>query len=83
MRNGDFIAILLGADVPFVIREVLDDNDDDDDEEEIWLRMMMMGSNQPVPMDRKFRLVGECYVDGLMQGQAVKGVEIVRDITLI
>lgn len=80
LRNGDFIAILLGADVPFIIREVLDDNDDD---EEIWLRMMMMGNNQPVPMDRKFRLVGECYVDGLMQGQAVKGVEIVRDITLI
>ena len=29
--------------------------------------------NKPIRMDRKFEVVGECYVDGSMQGQAVKG----------
>jgi hypothetical protein len=66
---------LLGADVPFVIREVVSDEEGSLEERE--------RANMPIPMDRKFHLIGECYVDGLMQGQGVKGVEIVRDITLI
>lgn len=77
LRNGDFVAILLGADVPFVIREVLNDYDDE------WEQRLREAENMPIPMNRKFKLVGECYVDGLMQGQAVKGIEIVRNITLI
>lgn len=75
LRPDDFVALLLGADVPFVVREVLDD-----EEENAEVRMR---ENKPVPMDRKFQLIGECYVDGLMQGQATKGREFTRDITLI
>jgi len=75
LRKGDFVAVLLGADVPFVIREVVGDEEGSLEERE--------RANMPIPMDRKFHLIGECYVDGLMQGQGVKGVEIVRDITLI
>jgi hypothetical protein len=75
LREGDFVAVLLGADVPFVIREVVDSDDESQEER--------MRANKPVPMDRKFQLIGECYVDGLMQGQAVKGVDVVRNITLI
>lgn len=75
LRPGDFVAVLLGADVPFVVREVLDD-----EEESLEVRRR---ANQPIPMDRKFRLIGECYVDGLMQGQATKGQEFSRNITLI
>jgi hypothetical protein len=75
LREGDFVAILLGADVPFVIREVVDADEGSLEER--------MNANKQVPMDRKFELIGECYVDRLMQGRAVKGEEIVRNITLI
>jgi hypothetical protein len=75
LREGDFVAVLLGGDVPFVIREVVGDEEGSLEERE--------RANMAIPMDRKFHLIGECYVDGLMQGQGVKGVEIVRDITLI
>ncbi|RYP07574.1 hypothetical protein DL765_009111 [Monosporascus sp. GIB2] len=76
MREDDFVAVLLGADVPFVIREVLEDEEERDME-------VRRRENKPVPMDRKFQLIGECYVDGLMQGQATKAVDFVRDIRLI
>jgi hypothetical protein len=75
LRTGDFVAVLLGSDVPFVIREVWKEGD-----ESIEMRRE---ANRPIPMDMKFQLVGECYVHGLMQGQAVKGIEIERNITLI
>lgn len=75
LREEDFVAVLLGADVPFVIREVVDGDEGSLEERK--------KENNPVPMDRKLQLIGERYVDGLMQGQAVKGVEIVRNITLI
>ncbi len=75
LQTGDFIAVLLGADVPFVVREVPEDGEESEE-----LRRMQ---NQPIPMDRKFRLIGECYVNGLMQGQATRGQEFTRDITLI
>lgn len=42
-----------------------------------------MRENKPIPMDRKFQLIGECYVDGLMQGQATKGQEFSRNVTLV
>ncbi|RYP33979.1 hypothetical protein DL767_004500 [Monosporascus sp. MG133] len=76
MGEDDFVAVLLGADVPFVIREVLEDEEERDME-------VRKRENKPVPMDRKFQLIGECYVDGLMQGQATRGVDFVRDIRLI
>lgn len=75
LREEDFVAILVGADVPFVIREVVESGEGSLEER--------FRANKPVPMDRKFQLIGECYVEGLMQGQGVRGVEIVRDITLI
>lgn len=39
--------------------------------------------NMPIQMDINFRLIGECFVEGLMQGQATKGHEFDRDIILI
>jgi hypothetical protein len=60
LRPSDFIAVLLGADVPFVIREVPEEGEESED--------VRRRENRPVPMDRKFQLIGECYVDGLMQG---------------
>jgi hypothetical protein len=75
LKEGDFVAVLLGADVPFVIREVLGVDEMSNEERQ---RL-----NLPVPMDRKFLLVGECYVQGLMAGEAVRGREFNRNITLI
>ena len=75
LQPGDFVAVLLGADVPFVVREVLDVEEESEE--------VRMSENKPVPMDRKFRLIGECYVDGMMQGQATRGLEFSRNITLI
>ena len=68
MREGDWVAVLLGADVPFVLREVGGEQRPPSD---------------PFPDDVKFQLVGECYVDGLMTGAAVKGVEVKRNIVLV
>jgi hypothetical protein len=53
--------------VPFVLREVDEGRD----------------QSQPLPPGLKFQLVGECYVHGLMQGQAVRGRELTRDIQLV
>ena len=68
MREGDWVAVLLGADVPFVLREVGGEQRPPSD---------------PFPDDVKFQLVGECYVNGLMTGAAVKGVEVKRSIVLV
>lgn len=68
MKKGDWVAVLLGADVPFVIREIGGEQRD---------------AAAPFPEDVRFQLVGECYVDGLMTGAAVKGVEVKRDIVLV
>ncbi|KAH7061687.1 heterokaryon incompatibility protein-domain-containing protein [Paraphoma chrysanthemicola] len=67
LKNGDWLAILQGADVPFVLREV----------------DMGRDQNQPLPPDLKFELVGECYAHGLMLGEAVRGRELTRDIELV
>jgi hypothetical protein len=75
LREDDFVAVLLGADVPLVIRAVVGPEE--------GILEERMKANNPVPMDRKFQLIGECYVDGLMQGQGIIGVEIVRNITFI
>ncbi|KAL8949690.1 MAG: hypothetical protein Q9222_004219 [Ikaeria aurantiellina] len=68
MKKGDWVAVLLGADVPFIIREVGGEH---------------RPATDPFPEDVKFQLVGECYVDGLMTGAAVRGVEVTRDIVLV
>lgn len=53
---------------PFVVREADPDARD---------------QTMPVPHDIKFQLVEKCYVEGLMQGQAVRDSEVKRDIILI
>ena len=68
MRNGDWVAILLGPNVPFVIREVDGEN---------------RAFGDSFADDARFQLVGECYVNELMTGAAVKGVEVTRDIVLV
>ena len=51
-----------------MIREVVDADEGSLEER--------MKANKQVPMDRKFHLIRECYIDSFMQ-EAVKGVEIV------
>ena len=68
LKEGDRVAVLLGGDAPFVIREVDPDS---------------LDPTKPVPESTKFKLVGECYVNGLMQGQLIRGREIERNIILI
>lgn len=60
--------MLLGADVPFVIREIGGEH---------------RAAGDPFPDNAKFQLVGECYVHGLMTGGAVTGVEVTRNIVLV
>lgn len=48
LQKGDFIAILLGADAPFVIREVVADDDN-------GAESARMVANAPIPMDRLSR----------------------------
>ena len=70
MRKGDWVAVLLGADVPFVLREIGGDS---------------RPASEPFREDVRFQLVGECYVEGMMTGGAIKGVgvEVNRDIVLV
>jgi hypothetical protein len=55
MKRHDLIVILLGSDVPFILRYV--DND-------------------------QYRLVGEAYVHGVMQGEAILGSPKVKPISI-
>ncbi|KAH9204191.1 heterokaryon incompatibility protein-domain-containing protein [Leptodontidium sp. 2 PMI_412] len=48
MQIGDQVFVLLGGEVPFVMREV-----------------------EAVDTDKLYRLVGDCYVHGIMDGEAV------------
>ena len=68
MRKGDWVAVLLGADVPFILREI--------DAE-------LRPPNEPFAPDVRFQLVGECYVEGLMTGGGVKSREVNRDFVLV
>lgn len=68
LQVGDWVVVLLGSDAPFIVREADPDARD---------------QTKAVPQDVKFKLVGECYVHGLMQGQAVRGKDIERNIILI
>lgn len=63
------MAVLLGSDVPFVVCEA------DPDARDPTIGV--------ISQDTKLQLVGECYLHGLMQGQAVRGKEIVRNIILV
>jgi hypothetical protein len=56
IKAGDLIALVIGSQVPFVLREIA---------------------------DGKYKLIGEAYVDGIMDGEAVAGRENARFIELI
>jgi hypothetical protein len=56
IKAGDVIAPVMGSQVPFVLREVV---------------------------DGKYQIVGEAYVDGIMDGEAMAGRENVGFIELI
>ncbi|KAH6671956.1 heterokaryon incompatibility protein-domain-containing protein [Halenospora varia] len=56
IKPGDVIAILIGSQVPFVLRK---------------------------SVDRKYEIVGEAYVDGIMDGEAVARRESVGALELI
>jgi hypothetical protein len=56
IRPGDAIALVIGSQVPFVLREIV---------------------------DGKYQIVGEAYVDGIMDGEGVVGKENVGIIELI
>ncbi|KAL9593454.1 MAG: hypothetical protein Q9219_007543 [cf. Caloplaca sp. 3 TL-2023] len=70
MRIRDWVAVLLGADVQLMLREIGGES---------------RAASEPFPEDARFRLVGECYVEGLMTVGAIKGVgaEVKRNIVLI
>jgi hypothetical protein len=56
IKPGDVIAVLIGSQVPFVLRK---------------------------GVDKKYKIVGEAYVDGIMDGEAVAGRESVGVVDLI
>jgi hypothetical protein len=51
-RVGDFVAVLAGANMPFVLRKAAS-----------------------AEHENSYYVVGACYVDGIMDGQAVEGLE--------
>jgi hypothetical protein len=56
VEPGDVVAVLIGSQVPFVLRK---------------------------SVGGRYKIVGEAYVDGIMDGEAVVGREIVGDLELI
>ncbi|UNI24789.1 hypothetical protein JDV02_010513 [Purpureocillium takamizusanense] len=61
MREGDAVVVLYGGRTPFVLRRV-DDADEDEDEDDDG------GGGG----DGAWQLVGECYVHGIMNGEALQ-----------
>jgi len=67
VREGDVVCVLSGADLPFVLRRIRVDNAGADES-------IHLASDQISPADH-YVLVGECYMEGLMNGEAVAAVE--------
>ncbi|KAH6620861.1 hypothetical protein B0J18DRAFT_209691 [Chaetomium sp. MPI-SDFR-AT-0129] len=66
--EGDVVCVLSGADLPFVLRPVLRRETKNDDKNTEELR-----PDEPPQIDH-YVLVGECYVEGLMNGEAIAEV---------
>ncbi|OAL47211.1 hypothetical protein IQ07DRAFT_634187 [Pyrenochaeta sp. DS3sAY3a] len=60
VREGDVAVVLAGGDVPYLLRP-------------IQSKATSNESNEPIVED--YVLVGECYIEGLMEGQAVRAME--------
>lgn len=77
--EGDVVAVLYGADVPFVLRKVEGETKRTDRD--------ALGDGGKEKKDKepeeRYVVVGECYVYGLMQGQATRAGLEERDIVLI
>jgi hypothetical protein len=61
MKVGDIVAVLSGANVPFILREVKLSKAATTEELAQWLRQGAV-----------YQLIGECYLDGRMDGELVK-----------
>ncbi|KAL9105326.1 MAG: hypothetical protein Q9187_008732 [Circinaria calcarea] len=71
MQSGDVICVLRGGKMPFVLRaaEEGDDNDDDDCDGPCRAAGACAAEQQ------RYSLVGYAYLHGIMDGEAVRGVE--------
>lgn len=70
-RKRDVICVFWGCSVPVVLRPY----PDGDEEEE-------GGSSEAGPRAKQYEFVGECYVDGFMQGEALALGKTVQDFTM-
>ena len=67
--EGDVICVLSGADLPFVLRPVLRRRETKDDDK----NTEQLRPDEPPQIDH-YTLVGECYAEGLMNGEAIAAV---------
>ena len=73
VRGGDIITVLAGGDVPFLLRPISGTE-------------TYTGNNCTSLVDRdakeqQYLLVGECYVEGLMQGEAVRATKAISELS--
>jgi Heterokaryon incompatibility protein (HET) len=61
-KNGDFICIIFGCSVPVVLRELPN--------ESTTVSLVEVGKPAETVVCPVYRLIGECYVHGLMEGEA-------------
>ena len=64
MRQGDIVAILFGARVPFILRPVI--------QHDVAAKITCTSQSLPA---RQFHLIGEAFISDIMQGEVMERVE--------
>ncbi|KAK6067534.1 arylsulfatase [Seiridium cupressi] len=71
VREGDIVAVLSGGEVPFLLRPL---TGDEVDQTSMGTSLCPKNHDPPAKTHNGYRLVGECFVHGLMAGEAVDAV---------
>ncbi|KAK9772844.1 putative Heterokaryon incompatibility domain-containing protein [Seiridium cardinale] len=72
VREGDIVAVLSGGDVPFLLRPFTEDGID---QASTGTSLRPKNNDPSAKTPTGYRLVGECFVHGLMAGEAVDAVK--------
>ncbi|KAJ9609429.1 hypothetical protein H2200_005756 [Cladophialophora chaetospira] len=74
VREGDTVSILGGGDTPFLLRRSSDENVGEPPRKRLtsFLTSSKQSQESEEPGTDHYRLVGECYVEGMMKGEAVQ-----------
>jgi len=73
VQEGDIVCVLSGGDLPFILRPVQPKSEPHNEPEITALHSEQSSA-------KHYRLVGECYVEGLMNGEAISALDKAEDL---